>query len=120
MSKIDLRLQCGMPCSKLEVSTVQHGTLSGTGYLHQSRLDDHVGIEMSDGVGHLRLGYNVAGAHVSPTSFSNCAILARRATISERLSVSSSFARLSSVRPGRGLSRAGEGEFRRAMRRGAM
>jgi hypothetical protein len=32
-----LRLQCGMPCSKLEVSTVQHGTLSGTGYLHQSR-----------------------------------------------------------------------------------
>jgi hypothetical protein len=32
-----LRLQCGMPCSKLEVSTVQHGTLSGAGYLHQSR-----------------------------------------------------------------------------------
>jgi hypothetical protein len=31
-----LRLQCGMPCSKLEVSTVQHGTLSGAGYLHQS------------------------------------------------------------------------------------
>jgi len=31
-----LRLQCGMPCSKLEVSTVQHGTLSGTGYLHQA------------------------------------------------------------------------------------
>ena len=27
---------CGMPCSKLEVSTVQHGTLSGAGYLHQS------------------------------------------------------------------------------------
>ena len=27
---VDLRLQCGMPCSgKLEVSTVQHGTLSG-------------------------------------------------------------------------------------------
>ena len=26
-----------MLCSKLEVSTVQHGTLSGTGYLHQSR-----------------------------------------------------------------------------------
>ena len=25
-SKVDLRLQCGMPCSKLEVSTVQHGT----------------------------------------------------------------------------------------------
>src|SRR4029077_13932587 len=25
-----------MPCSKLEVSTVQHGTLSGAGYLHQS------------------------------------------------------------------------------------
>ena len=38
MSKVDLRLQCGMPCSKLEVSTVQRGTLSGTGYLHQSRL----------------------------------------------------------------------------------
>jgi len=37
VSKVDLRLQCGMPCSKLEVSTVQHGTLSGTGYLHQSR-----------------------------------------------------------------------------------
>jgi hypothetical protein len=27
-----------MPCSKLEVSTVQHGTLSGAGYLHQSPL----------------------------------------------------------------------------------
>ena len=25
MSKVDLRLQCGMPCSKLEVSTVQPG-----------------------------------------------------------------------------------------------
>ena len=37
MSKVDLRLQCGMPCSKLEVSTVQHGRLSGAGYLHQSR-----------------------------------------------------------------------------------
>ena len=36
VSKVDLRLQCGMPCSKLEVSTVQHGTLSGAGYLHQS------------------------------------------------------------------------------------
>ena len=36
MSKVDLRLQCGMPCSKLEVSTVQRGTLSGAGYLHQS------------------------------------------------------------------------------------
>ena len=34
-----MRLQCGMPCSKLEVSTVQHGTLSGAGYLHQSRCD---------------------------------------------------------------------------------
>ena len=39
MSKVDLRLQCGMPCSKLEVSTVQHGTLSGAGYLHQSPQD---------------------------------------------------------------------------------
>ena len=39
MSKVDLRLQCGMPCSKLEVSTVQHGTLSGAGYLHQSLAD---------------------------------------------------------------------------------
>lgn len=39
MSKVDLRLQCGMPCSKLEVSTVQHGTLSGAGYLHQSPLN---------------------------------------------------------------------------------
>jgi uncharacterized protein with NAD-binding domain and iron-sulfur cluster len=37
VSKVDLRLQCGMPCSKLEVSTVQHRTLSGAGYLHQSR-----------------------------------------------------------------------------------
>ena len=36
LSKVDLRLQCGMPCSKLEVSTVQHGTLSAAGYLHQS------------------------------------------------------------------------------------
>jgi hypothetical protein len=36
VSKVDLRLQCGMPCSKLEVSTLQHGTLSGAGYLHQS------------------------------------------------------------------------------------
>ena len=36
MSKVDLRLQCGMPCSKLEVSAAQHGTLSGAGYLHQS------------------------------------------------------------------------------------
>ena len=35
-AKVDLRLQCGMPCSKLEVSTVQRGTLSGAGYLHQS------------------------------------------------------------------------------------
>ena len=49
MSKVDLRLQCGMPCSKLEVSTVQHGTLSGAGYLHQSpgcycvRVTDYVG-----------------------------------------------------------------------------
>jgi hypothetical protein len=25
-----------MPCSKLEVPTAQHGTLSGAGYLHQS------------------------------------------------------------------------------------
>jgi hypothetical protein len=39
VSKVDLRLQCGMPCSKLDVSTVQHGTLSGTGYLHQSPPD---------------------------------------------------------------------------------
>ena len=38
MSKVDLRLQCGMPCSKLEVSTVQHGTLSRAGYLHQSQI----------------------------------------------------------------------------------
>ena len=38
MSKVDLRLQCGMLCSKLEVSTAQHGTLSGAGYLHQSRM----------------------------------------------------------------------------------
>ena len=36
VSKVDLRLRCGMPCSKLEVSTAQHGTLSGAGYLHQS------------------------------------------------------------------------------------
>jgi hypothetical protein len=45
VSKVDLRLQCGMPWSKLEVSTVQHGTLSGAGYLHQSlkRLDAQAG-----------------------------------------------------------------------------
>ena len=36
-----MRLQCGMPCSKLEVSTVQHGTLSGAGYLHQSPGEDY-------------------------------------------------------------------------------
>jgi hypothetical protein len=35
-----LRLQWGVPCSKLEVSTVQHGTLSGAGYLHQSQCND--------------------------------------------------------------------------------
>ena len=40
MSKADLGLQCGMPCSKLEVSTAQHGTLSGAGYLHQSLVKD--------------------------------------------------------------------------------
>jgi hypothetical protein len=37
VSKVDLRLQCGMPCSKLEVSTVQYGTLSRADYLHESR-----------------------------------------------------------------------------------
>jgi hypothetical protein len=37
VSKVDLHLQCGMPCSKLEVSTVQDGTLSGARYLHQSQ-----------------------------------------------------------------------------------
>jgi hypothetical protein len=42
VSKVDLRLQCGMPCSKLEVSTVQHGTLSGAGYLHQSHVENVV------------------------------------------------------------------------------
>ena len=42
MSKADLRLQCGMPCSKLEVSTAQHGTLSDAGYLHQSRFRDAI------------------------------------------------------------------------------
>jgi hypothetical protein len=42
VSKVDLRLQCGMPCSKLEVSTVQHGTLSGAGYLHQSHRPHHL------------------------------------------------------------------------------
>ena len=44
MSKVDLRLQCGMPCSKLEVSTVQHGTLSGAGYLHQSLIMQYRGL----------------------------------------------------------------------------
>ena len=29
VSKVDLRLQCGMPCSKLEVSAAQHGTAWG-------------------------------------------------------------------------------------------
>ena len=33
MSKVDL--QCGMPRSKLEVSTVQHGTLSDAGLFAQ-------------------------------------------------------------------------------------
>jgi hypothetical protein len=42
VSKVDLRLQCGMPCSKLEVSTVQHGTLSAAGYLHQSQREKAV------------------------------------------------------------------------------
>jgi hypothetical protein len=32
-----------MPCSKLEVSTAQHGTLSGAGYLHQSRFHNETG-----------------------------------------------------------------------------
>ena len=31
--------QCGMPCSKLEVSTVQHGRFPAAGYLHQSHRD---------------------------------------------------------------------------------
>ena len=60
MSKVDLRLQCGMPCSKLEVSTAQHGTLSGAGYLHQSRL---VGLEASGSAHHwarelIKLGHD--------------------------------------------------------------
>jgi len=42
-----LRLQCGMPCSKLEVSTVQHGTLSGAGYLHQSRENHLAAFELT-------------------------------------------------------------------------
>ena len=49
MSKVDLRLQCGMPCSKLEVSTVQHGMLSGAGYLHQSPLSHLVPFAVSAG-----------------------------------------------------------------------
>ena len=36
VSKVDWRLQCGMPGSKLEVSTVQRGPLSGASYLHQN------------------------------------------------------------------------------------
>jgi hypothetical protein len=44
VSKVDLRLQCGMPCSKLEVSTVQQGTLSGVGYLHQSPVNQPEGL----------------------------------------------------------------------------
>ena len=47
MSKVDLRLRCGMPCSKLEVSTAQHGTLSGAGYLHQSHYGHMVPIRCS-------------------------------------------------------------------------
>ena len=50
MSKVDLRLQCGMPCSKLEVSTAQHRTLSGAGYLHQSRFDYVLPIGLVDPV----------------------------------------------------------------------
>jgi len=48
VSKVDLRLQCGMPCSKLEVSTVQHGTPSGAGYLHQSPRDKARAIAKTD------------------------------------------------------------------------
>ena len=51
MSKVDLRLQCGMPCSKLEVSTVQHGTLSGAGYLHQSPHGLRIGSSRLNGRG---------------------------------------------------------------------
>jgi hypothetical protein len=46
VSKVDLGLQCGMPCSKLEVSAAQHGTLSGAGYLHQSQRAQRGGFEL--------------------------------------------------------------------------
>jgi len=67
VSKVDLRLQCGMPCSKLEVSTVQHGTLSGAGYLHQSHPDQAfrigpVGLHPSCPAAHLNAGRVKNGA----------------------------------------------------------
>jgi hypothetical protein len=50
-----------MPCSKLEVSTVQHGTLSGAGYLHQSPSFFALGVADAGGIAKTfrfpRLGY---------------------------------------------------------------
>ena len=48
-----MRLQCEMPCSKLEVSTAQHGTLSGAGYLqsrtvHPFRVTKGKGFQLKD------------------------------------------------------------------------
>ena len=53
-------------------------------------LDNHVGVQMLDAVRNDRLG---DGSHLPPRSFSNSAILARRATMSERLSASSMLTR---------------------------
>jgi hypothetical protein len=38
VSKVDLRLPCGMPCSKLEVSTVQHGRFPAPAICTRARL----------------------------------------------------------------------------------
>ena len=59
MSKVDLRLQCGMPCSKLEVSTAQHGTLSGTGYLHQSQQWMYQGAFLMRGLANVRAEFSL-------------------------------------------------------------
>ena len=34
---LELRLQHGMPCWRLDVWAVQHATFSGAGYLHRNR-----------------------------------------------------------------------------------
>ena len=83
-------------------------------------LNHHIRVKMSNAVRNLGDGMEAAHAHVSPRSFSNCAILARRATRSERLSASSILARPSKPRPGRAWTRNGHSPFNRASRGGAV